>query len=280
MAGRGGRYSIESVRARVRGHGFVHRHPLVLWVLRSAWHGVDLLRPRKNRSYFHGLLFDLSGAQYCTEGMTFQIVCDQFPRSYRSRLYFDIYEAPERALSHRWIPPDASVLELGGCVGVVSCVVNRMLDRPEDHVVVEANPTLIDVLRENRDVNGCSFKIENCIVSTAPESEFYISDVMTANRKDSGMGKRIRVDTKTLPALERQYQVRFDTLILDIEGGELEFLTENADRLDDVNLIILELHRNILSVDQVSTCTSILEGAGLKRLDSMAETEVWARQPR
>ena len=279
-AGSQRRSGFEYVRVRLRGNRFVNRHPVVLRALRTAWNGVDLLRLRKNRSYLHGLLFDLSGPEYRTEGMTFRIASDQFPRSYRSRLYFDVYEAPERALAHKWIPGDAAVLELGGCVGVVSCVVNKILDRPERHVVVEANPTLIDLLGENRDANGCSFKIENCIVSSASESEFYISSVMTANRKDSGQGVCIRVPTKTLQALESQHQVKFDTLILDIEGGELDFFIENAERLSAVNLIILELHRKILSADQVAECTKILERAGLQRLDSVAETEVWARHPR
>jgi FkbM family methyltransferase len=270
-------YSLESVRLWVSDSELVKRSPLLLKTLRAIWSGIDLLRVRKDRSYIHGLLFDLKGGQYSTEGMAFRIAPEQFPRSYRSRLYFDIYEAPERALAQKWIEPDSSVLELGGCVGVVSCVVNKLLERPENHVVVEANPTLIDLLRENRDANRCAFQIENCIVSRAPEAEFYIANIMTANRKDSGIGKRIQVEAETLEALELRHGTRFDTLILDIEGGEFDLFTENAARLAEMKLVILELHRRILSAHQVELCTSILERAGLKRVDVRDETEVWAR---
>lgn len=268
---------MESVRLWVRDTDLVKRSPFVLKTLRAIWSGIDLLCVRKDRSYMHGLLFDLRGGLYSTEGMAFRIAPEQFPRSYRSRLYFDIYEAPERALAHKWVEPDSSVLELGGCVGVVSCVVNKLLERPENHVVVEANPTLIDLLKENRDANGCAFQIENCIVSRAPEAEFYIASIMTANRKDSGIGKRIRVEAETLEALEDRHGIRFDTLILDIEGGEFDFFTENAARLAEMKLVILELHRGILSAHQVVLCTSILERAGLKRVDIHDKTEVWAR---
>jgi FkbM family methyltransferase len=270
-------YGLESVRFWVRDNKLVKRSPFVLTTLRAIWNGIDLLRVRKNRSYIHGLLFDLRGGLYSTEGMAFRIAPEQFPRSYRSRLYFDIYEAPERALAHKWIKPYASILELGGCVGVVSCVVNKLLEHPRNHIVVEANPTLIDLLRENRDTNGCAFQIENCIVSRAPEAEFYIASIMTANRKDSGIGKRVLVDAETLEALEDRHGIRFDTLILDIEGGELDFFTENAARLAEIELVILELHRRILSPQQVEVCTSILQQAGLKRVDVQEQTEVWAR---
>jgi FkbM family methyltransferase len=261
----------------VRDTELVKRSPFLLKALRAIWSGIDILRVRKDRSYIHGLLFDLRGGLYSTEGMAFRIAPEQFPRSYRSRLYFDTYEAPERALAQKWIEPDASVLELGGCVGVVSCVVNKLLERPENHIVVEANPTLIDLLTENRDANGCAFRIENCIVSRASEAEFYIANIMTANRKDSGVGKRIHVEAKTLETLEDRHGIRFDTLILDIEGGEFDFFSENAARLAEMKLVILELHRHILSAHQVQQCTSILERGGLKLVDVRDETEVWAR---
>ena len=269
--------SLEAMRLRVRESDRLKRSPVVRSTLRKLWNVVDLVHVRKNRSYIHGLLFDLKRGPYRTEGMAFRIATDQFPRSYRSRLYFDIYEGPERTLAHKWVGRRATVLELGGCVGVVSCVVNRLLESPEKHVVVEANPTLIETLTENRDTNGCAFQIENCILSNATEAEFYISRVMTANRKDSGVGTRVKVEAQTVEALEVRYGLKFDTLILDIEGGEFEFFTENADRLGELNLVILELHRNILEPHKVEVCTSLLREAGLVRVDMLDETEVWAR---
>lgn len=270
---------LEMLRHRVRDSGLRNHSPFVFSVLRIVWNGIDILRPRKGRSYIHGLLFDIKGGVYTTEGMAFHIAPEQFPRSYRSRLYFDIYEAPERRLAHKWIKPDSAVLELGGCVGVVSCVINKLLTQPENHVVVEANPTLIDVLRDNRDANGCFFHIENCIVSRADTADFYIAGLMTANSKDSGNGQRITVATSTLKELEGRYGITFDTLVLDIEGGEFDFFIENEAELTQFNLIILEFHHEILDSDQLTLCASILERAGLLRADVCEQTEVWARLP-
>jgi predicted O-methyltransferase YrrM len=46
--------------------------------------------------------------------------------------------------------PEERVLELGGCLGVVSCSINTLLRDPSRHVVVEANPKLLAYLYENR----------------------------------------------------------------------------------------------------------------------------------
>ena len=43
-----------------------------------------------------------------------------------------------------------SVLELGGCLGVVSVILNKKLDNPEKHIVIEANPKLIKYLEHNK----------------------------------------------------------------------------------------------------------------------------------
>src|SRR5438270_4743065 len=56
------------------------------------------------------------------------------------RLQFRVrrYEVQELA-ALQYLDPALPVVELGGCMGVISCVANRRLRHPEDHVVVEAN---------------------------------------------------------------------------------------------------------------------------------------------
>lgn len=57
----------------------------------------------------------------------------------RGKFTADSYELPGRVLAKRYLSPMATVLELGGCIGVVSCVINRVLQQPRRHVVVEGN---------------------------------------------------------------------------------------------------------------------------------------------
>ncbi|MFN0014158.1 MAG: FkbM family methyltransferase, partial [Saprospiraceae bacterium] len=60
--------------------------------------------------------------------------------------------------------------------------------------------------------------------------------------------------------------IKFDTLIMDIEGAELDFLRENHEWLRQLNTVITEIHKHpdYLSEAEVSECKSILEKAGLR----------------
>ncbi len=86
----------------------------------------------------------------------------------------DQYEIDERRLIKQFVRPEDSVIELGACLGVVSCVTNRLLQNPSRHLVVEANPYLISWLAQNRSLNGSEFIIEHCAVGNPPVATFYI----------------------------------------------------------------------------------------------------------
>ena len=64
-----------------------------------------------------------------------------------------------RFAAKRYIRRDIPVVEYGGSMGIVACLLNRRLKNPGDHVVVEANPQNLPTLHENRDRNHCHFEI-------------------------------------------------------------------------------------------------------------------------
>jgi hypothetical protein len=103
--------------------------------------------------YAAGGYFDLWCKRYRTEGLSFEIPREQTTRAMRGRFAFDTYELPERELIRKYLPSNARVLELGGGIGVVSCLTNSLLRDKHAHVVVEANPLLIPFLESNRDLN-------------------------------------------------------------------------------------------------------------------------------
>ena len=59
---------------------------------------------------------------------------------YRSCFMRGSYEHEERELIRRWLKPEDHVIEFGACLGIVSCVTNKLLKDKTRHVVVEANP--------------------------------------------------------------------------------------------------------------------------------------------
>lgn len=189
---------------------------------------------------------------------------------FRGYFPIDFYEKQERRFLKDFLPKDATVLELGACLGIVSCITNRLLEHPERHVVVEANPTLIPIIETNRDRNQCQFKIENCMISNRKTNEFFIgkSILMSSNRRQTT--QQITVKGCSIPDLEQKHNLRFDILFMDIEGGELSVLRENKAKLPDFRVIFMETHPHseILSADEIDECNQILTQAGfLKAID-------------
>lgn len=191
----------------------------------------------------------------------------------RGQFQINSYEKRERIYLKKFLDPEASILELGGCIGIVSCVANRLLRHPERHVVVEANPKLIPYIEQNKAFTGSAFSIENCMISSQPRNDFYIGPgigVSSARRKWS---EKISVPGKTVTDIERAYGLKFDTLIIDIEGAELDFLRENREWLKQISTIFMEVHphKENLTGEEVAECRNILEEAGfqLKVVDGL-----------
>ncbi|MBV6443360.1 MAG: FkbM family methyltransferase [Haliscomenobacteraceae bacterium CHB4] len=230
--------------------------------------------------YLAGTYFTLFEKTYKVEGLDLVVPFDKTDIKLRGQFPIDFYEKQERRYLKQFLPKNATVLELGACLGIVSCLTNRLLDHPERHVVVEANPNLIPVIGENKRRNNCKFHIEHCMVSSRPVNEFFIGKtiLMGSNRRKSAT--RINVAGKTIATLEKEYGMKFDALVMDIEGGELDFLRENAEKLKELNVIFMEVHphRDILSNDEVAECRTILERSGLEKV--VDENNFWVYKKR
>ena len=112
-----------------------------------------------------GTIFDLRGGKFRMGDCEFIIPKDQTSRAYRSSFLSSNYEVEDLEVVRACILPTDRVIELGACMGVVSCITNKILTNKTRHVVVEANPFCIPTLHRNRDLNQCQFLIEHCAVS-------------------------------------------------------------------------------------------------------------------
>ena len=224
--------------------------------------------------YMAGCYFDVFCKQYRTAGLTFEIPVEHTTRAMRGRFAADTYELPERELILKYLPSESRVLELGGCIGVVSCTINGLLRDREAHVVVEANPFLIPFLERNREVNGAKFSVEHCVVSRDSRATLNIA----ANIDGSRRGEHgLPIPTRTFEYLEKHHQIQFDTLVMDIEGAESEFLLENRAILERMQLIVIEFHPGALGETQVGVLREVLIGCGLEKVDQRLTTEVYRR---
>ena len=80
------------------------------------------------------------------------------------------YEGAERYAIAKFLPRDQPVIELGAGVGVVACLIDRLLVCRSQHWVIEANPTLLPVLEATRQANHAEFRIVHGAVAYGSET--------------------------------------------------------------------------------------------------------------
>lgn len=163
-----------------------------------------------------------------------------------------IYELPERGCVTRFVHPRDRVIEAGTAIGLVAmtaaCIVGA-----SDVLTFDANPDILDDARANFHRNGMSaitaragvLRNRASLATTAADqtAEFHIHRNFWSSSLSASPDAPDTIRTVRVPVLCLEDQIaahRANVLICDIEGGEVDLLTE-AD-LSGIRLIILESH--------------------------------------
>jgi FkbM family methyltransferase len=181
-------------------------------------------------------------------------------------LIMNTYEAPERYAVARYVRRSLPVVELGGSMGVVACVTNRLLKDPSAHVVVEANPLVIPQMELNRALNGCRFEIVNRAIAYGMDSVTFrpSSNVCVSSITLVGDQAPVTVQAIALGDIVRDHGFTRFNLICDIEGLEYDLVCHEMDVLKNADTIILETHARFIGEDKCLHMMSKLEGAGFR----------------
>lgn len=177
------------------------------------------------------------------------------------------YERREIQCGLAAIPKGARLLELGAGAGVVGAVLTQNLDLAAT-LSIEANPALIPFAAGLHRHNGLHDRItlRHGVVLTAPDAPdsitFYVQGNFLGSSLTNKEDKKMRpteVPVLHYGALKAEFP--HDAIMMDIEGGELDFL-RHAD-LTDVQVFVAEMHRDIYGREGMRECRSLLEAAGL-----------------
>lgn len=163
------------------------------------------------------------------------------------------YEDEEAQMVRRHLTPGTHVIELGGCLGIVSALIRNRIGPDATHVVVEANPGLIPVLTRNATHGNTAAKTRVMNVALDYSGRDTVSFDLGHNAhvgrvggtgNDRGKGTmRITAPATTLAALAGHLPPGPFALICDVEGAELDlFAHEQADVLARISLMVLETH--------------------------------------
>ena len=191
-----------------------------------------------------GVLVGLTGNVVRIDSCTFLVGHPAITTASKSVFLLGGYERAERDILSVYLDRSSPVIELGGSVGVVACVTNKLLRDPLKHVVVEANPDLISVLTANRDRNRCEFTIVNrALAYEETSTTFYVASHFLSSSVQAKTGRAIQVPSVSLGGIIAEYGFDTCSLVCDIEGGELELVQHEAEVLQNhVAMIIVEVH--------------------------------------
>jgi FkbM family methyltransferase len=202
--------------------------------------------------------------------MTFDLGMFFENKNLRALLKNGQYENKEIWMVEEYLDPELPVVELGGGLGVVSCVINRLLARPEHHIVVEANPYLIELLEENKKRNGSQFEIVPRAIGYSAQMIIHCSNRNPClGNSFQQHDKQVNVKTTALRNLITKYDFRELSLVSDIEGAEAALFTNEIELLAErVKLLIFEAHPEYVGFERVRHQLGSLVEWGFEQLFS------------
>jgi FkbM family methyltransferase len=210
-----------------------------------------------------GRLVEVGGDRVTLEGLTFSVDNPLITTREKGLIYLGQHESQEIAMVRQHLVAGLPVIELGGGIGVVACIINRKLASPRDHIVLEANPDLIPTLDANRRINQCEFQIRNVALAYGGPEIALAIDSFAASRVGGGGARQVRVAATTLAQLLQQSGFAHINLVADIEGAEVHLVEQEGQLLRHrVRTLILETHPRFAGVERTAKLLAEIEALG------------------
>jgi len=186
-------------------------------------------------------------------GVEIPVDMDVFTDRIRHAFSSGSYEKEEVALINEYVTEPYDVVDLGASTGFTTTYTLKRLDDAVAAVAVEANPAMVDVLREVKKRNGVEYRIENSAYDpTEAEVEFYIHDKTVSSSTKRDDGKKITASGISVERIIDEYDLDEFICLVDIEGGEIDLVGNELQVLEDrCRLIIMEIH----DIDEIASET-------------------------
>lgn len=189
------------------------------------------------------------------------------------------YEHAESSLVDAHIQRDRPVVELGAGVGYTACLIDKKTDCSTQIIAVEANKSLLPVIKRTKELNGCNFDVLHSAYDAENDSiEFQVAeDFWSSSQYDKNDTKleKVTVPAVSLNDIISNYNLNDPVqLIVDIEGGEHDLINNDYGILQyKVSLIIFEFHSG--ASYGLEFYLSILEDIGFEYVDSQNNVYVY-----
>lgn len=196
-----------------------------------------------------------------------RFVKQSFPEAVWRSLVAQEYESSERRTIKQYLDPRSAIIELGGGLGVVTCIANSLLDRPRKHIVVEASGDSAIIIRANATRNRCEVEIVNAALAYGCGNvTFWVNANLPYSNALMPIHqgcKEISVPATTLKALFGRYSLDRCSLLCDIEGQEYEMVMNELPLIRErVSCIFMETHPRLIGEAKTAEMLGALASSG------------------
>lgn len=192
---------------------------------------------------FHGDRYSIHGVTVC--------VPPAAGLELRYQLMRGRYENEEARAVRRYVPPGASVIELGGSLGVMSKIIRSQIGQGARHIIVEANPDLVGICAANAvdPMNQSETILINAAVAYGVEHvAFQFGHNAHVGRIGvETSGRSVRVTATTLSSLVSTLGGKPYCLVSDIEGAEFAVFLNERSVFAQLQYAIIEVHSEIFA---------------------------------
>ncbi len=189
------------------------------------------------------------------------------------------YEGQEIAGALAVIKAGDKVLEMGAGLGLVGAIAAKN-GQPSQVMSFEANPNLIEHIEALYKLNGVGglITLRNEVLISAPDAPatmpFHVrNSYLGSSLIDTDRRATTQADVPTASYTQVHETFQPDVILMDIEGGELEFLRHAS--LEGVRAIVVEFHPEAYGKKGMRECKSILEAAGFTKVEGYCTRHVW-----
>jgi FkbM family methyltransferase len=178
----------------------------------------------------------------------------------RRQIYFSEYEDKEIEIVAKRLSADDVVMEVGAGIGFLSAYCAKRIG--SDRVFAyEANPALMDLIAATYRANGVAPSLRNALLAQGEGArEFHVEPEFWASSAVRGSAGATTITVPQVDLNAELRRVRPTFLIVDIEGGEIEFFA--TAELTTVRKICVETHPGIHSSAALSQMLGRLIGQG------------------
>jgi len=181
----------------------------------------------------------------------------------------------ERSLVIDRLRDDDTLMELGGGIGMVAIACSQKIGSDRVHSY-EANPELESLIRDNYALNDVSPTLRMMMLGAEAGSRtFHLAERFSHSSAQLGGAGTRPVEVPVEPANGHLAETGANVLVVDIQGGEVEFF--EVAELSRVRLLLVELHPFIIGLSGVRAVRSKLRDENFVLVERSGQSYIFER---